>query len=77
MVGDFDSQAMLKTIEKVFRCWTGKKPEAKTADAAPAGSTWAARLSGAQSGIGADANPGGLPRDHAEASGLDATGAGE
>jgi predicted Zn-dependent peptidase len=26
MVGDFDSAAMLKTIEKVFGAWTGKKP---------------------------------------------------
>jgi zinc protease len=28
MVGDFDSAAMLKTIEKVFGSWTGKKPAA-------------------------------------------------
>ncbi len=35
MVGDFDSQAMLKTAEKVFGAWTGKKPEAKTAPAPP------------------------------------------
>jgi zinc protease len=26
MVGDFDSAAMLKTIEKVFGAWSGKKP---------------------------------------------------
>ena len=26
MVGDFDSAAMLKTIENVFRTWSGKKP---------------------------------------------------
>ncbi len=26
MVGDFDSQSMLKMIEKVFSSWTGKKP---------------------------------------------------
>jgi zinc protease len=30
MVGDFDSQEMLKTTEKVFGAWRGKKPEAKT-----------------------------------------------
>ncbi len=26
MVGDFDPAAMLKTIEKVFGAWAGKKP---------------------------------------------------
>jgi predicted Zn-dependent peptidase len=35
MVGDFDSQEMLKTTEKVFGGWSGKKPETKTY-AAPA-----------------------------------------
>jgi zinc protease len=35
LVGDFDSGAMLKTIEKVFGAWTGKKPAAAAA-AAPA-----------------------------------------
>jgi zinc protease len=35
LVGDFDSQAMLKTAEKVFGSWTGKKPETKTAPAPP------------------------------------------
>jgi zinc protease len=30
MVGDFDSQEMLKTVEKVFGGWSGKKQEAKT-----------------------------------------------
>ena len=35
MVGDFQPDAMLKTIEKVFGAWAGKKPEAKTA-ASPA-----------------------------------------
>ena len=35
MVGDFDSQAMLKTIEGVFGGWTGKKPESKAAAAPP------------------------------------------
>jgi zinc protease len=35
MVGDFDSQEMLKTAEKVFGAWRGKKPETKTL-AAPA-----------------------------------------
>jgi zinc protease len=35
LVGDFDSQAILKSVEKVFGAWTGKKPETKTA-AAPA-----------------------------------------
>jgi zinc protease len=35
LVGDFDSSAMLKTIEKVFAAWTGKKPPARTS-AAPA-----------------------------------------
>lgn len=35
LVGDFEPQEMLKTIEKVFGAWTGKKPEAKTY-AAPA-----------------------------------------
>jgi predicted Zn-dependent peptidase len=35
LVGDFDPEPMLKTIEKVFCAWSGKKPEAK-AFAAPA-----------------------------------------
>jgi len=35
LVGDFESQAMLQNVEKVFGAWTGKKPETKTA-AAPA-----------------------------------------
>ncbi len=35
LVGDFDAQGMLKTIEKVFGAWTGKKPEPNAA-AAPA-----------------------------------------
>jgi zinc protease len=35
LVGDFESQAMLQNVEKVFGAWTGKKPEMKTA-AAPA-----------------------------------------
>jgi zinc protease len=35
LVGDFDSQAMLKTAEKVFGAWTGKKPGAKPAPAPP------------------------------------------
>ncbi len=35
MVGDFDSQAMLRTIEKVFGAWTGKKPATKEAAALP------------------------------------------
>jgi zinc protease len=35
MVGDFDSQTMLKTIEKVFGDWTGKKPVAKAVAAPP------------------------------------------
>ncbi len=35
MVGDFDSQAMLKTIEKVFGAWAGKKPAAKETAAPP------------------------------------------
>jgi zinc protease len=35
LVGDFDSQAMLKSVEKVFRAWSGKKPETKTAAAPP------------------------------------------
>jgi zinc protease len=35
MVGDFDPQAMLKTIEKVFGAWTGKKPAAKETIAPP------------------------------------------
>jgi zinc protease len=34
LVGDFDAQAMLKTIERVFGAWAGKKPE-PTAAAAP------------------------------------------
>jgi len=29
LVGDFDSAAMLKTAEKVFGDWTGRKPEAR------------------------------------------------
>jgi zinc protease len=35
MVGDFDPQAMLKIIEKVFGAWTGKKPAAKETVALP------------------------------------------
>src|SRR6202795_4660069 len=35
LVGDFDAQGMLKTIEKVFGAWTGKKPE-PTGAVAPA-----------------------------------------
>jgi len=31
LVGDFDSQAMMQNVEKVFGAWTGKKPETKTA----------------------------------------------
>jgi len=31
MVGDFDSQAMVKSAEKVFGAWTGRKPETKPA----------------------------------------------
>jgi zinc protease len=33
LVGDFDSSAMLKTIEKVFAAWTGKKPAARMSEA--------------------------------------------
>src|ERR1700675_2114997 len=35
MVGDFDSQAMVKRAEKVFGAWTGKKPATKPAAAPP------------------------------------------
>jgi len=35
MVGDFEPQAMLQTIEKIFGSWTGKKPAAKEAAAPP------------------------------------------
>ncbi|GAC1619233.1 MAG: pitrilysin family protein [Candidatus Acidiferrum sp.] len=35
LVGDFDPAAMLKTIEKIFGGWSGKRPAAKSA-AAPA-----------------------------------------
>jgi zinc protease len=35
LVGDFDAQSIMKSVEKVFGAWTGKKPEAKMA-AAPA-----------------------------------------
>jgi zinc protease len=35
LVGDFDSQAMMQNVEKVFGAWTGKKWETKTA-ASPA-----------------------------------------
>lgn len=31
MVGDFDSAAMMKTVEKMFGAWSGKKPPAKIA----------------------------------------------
>jgi zinc protease len=31
MVGDFDSAAMMKTVEKIFGAWSGKKPPAKSA----------------------------------------------
>jgi zinc protease len=36
LVGDFDSQAMLKIIEKIFGGWAGKKPLAKETPALPA-----------------------------------------
>jgi zinc protease len=35
MVGDFDAQEMLRTIEKVFGGWVGKKPAAKEEAAPP------------------------------------------
>ena len=35
MVGDFDPQAMLKSIESVFGNWTGKKPAAKPTPTLP------------------------------------------
>ncbi len=35
LVGDFDPPALLKTVEKVFGDWTGKKPAAKEAAAPP------------------------------------------
>ena len=35
LVGDFDSQAMLKTMENVFGGWAGKKPATKAAAAPP------------------------------------------
>jgi zinc protease len=35
IVGDFDSQAMLMTVEKVFGDWKGKKPAAKETPALP------------------------------------------
>jgi len=35
LVGDFDPPALLKTIEKVFADWTGKKPVAKEAPGPP------------------------------------------
>jgi zinc protease len=33
LVGDFDSQAMMQNVDKVFGAWSGKKPETKTASA--------------------------------------------
>jgi zinc protease len=33
LVGDFEAQEMLKTAEKVFGAWTGKKPDSKPAPA--------------------------------------------
>ena len=60
LVGDFEPQTMLKTIEKTFGKWTGKKPTAKECG----GAAKAARtpsVSGAQSGFGADADFDGLP----------------
>jgi zinc protease len=30
LVGDFDAQSMMKSVEKVFGAWAGKKPEPKT-----------------------------------------------
>jgi len=35
MVGDFDPQAMLKIVEKIFGGWEGKKPAGKEAPALP------------------------------------------
>jgi len=36
LVGDFDPQAMLQLIERIFGSWVGKKPAAKEAAAPPA-----------------------------------------
>jgi zinc protease len=33
LVGDFEAQEMLAIVEKVFRAWTGKKPDSKPAPA--------------------------------------------
>lgn len=33
LVGDFDSSAMLKTVETVFGAWSGKKPAARVSEA--------------------------------------------
>jgi predicted Zn-dependent peptidase len=35
LVGDFDSQSMLRIVEKIFASWKGKKPAAKEAPALP------------------------------------------
>jgi len=35
LVGDFDSNTMVKSAEKVFGGWTGKKPDSKAAAAPP------------------------------------------
>jgi zinc protease len=35
LVGDFDAQEILKSVEKVFGAWTGKKPDAISAVAPP------------------------------------------
>jgi zinc protease len=35
LVGDFDSQAMLGTAEKIFGGWTGKRPDAEAAHTPP------------------------------------------
>jgi zinc protease len=35
LVGDFEAQSMMKSIDKIFSAWTGKKPETKTYVAPP------------------------------------------
>jgi len=75
LVGDFDPPALLKTVERCLEIGREEACRERGGDAAE--TTRAPGVSGAQSGIGADANPGGVPCDHAEASGLVAPGADE
>ncbi len=69
LVGDFEPDAMLKSAEKVFGAWRGKKPRSERVSRSGK-SARPPHLLGAFAGRGANTNSCGVPRHHAEASGL-------